>query len=192
MGGGGSSQSDASVLPLGAVGKAPKLTAEELESLCARTGFDEAAIQRLYVRFFELAQGEDQLQAGEWVNGLPELEGPFMRQLPVALGLDPGGLVDFTAAVSALAVFGENAPVDDKMLLFFKLYDLDGDGLISKSDLRFTLRQLLPKEVTAEVVDHAVDSTMEELGGHGTENLTQEQFTVIATDLVSERGVVFF
>eukprot|EP00928_Gymnodinium_smaydae_P036734 TRINITY_DN25630_c0_g1_i2.p1 TRINITY_DN25630_c0_g1~~TRINITY_DN25630_c0_g1_i2.p1 ORF type:complete len:211 (+),score=47.87 TRINITY_DN25630_c0_g1_i2:45-635(+) len=169
-----------------------RLSLEELEGLCARSGFTRAEILRLHGRFRALSNGKAKVEAKAFLQGIPELDGPLAERLPSVLRLEPTQTIDFGAAVAALTVFCERTPVDDKMRLFFRLYDADGDGRLSVEDLRSTLRLILPADVDDEIVDHAVSRTLEELGGRGATELTQEQFAMVATDLARERGTVFF
>merc|ERR1712094_35387 len=101
--------------------------------------------------------------------------------------------INFQQAVSVLGVFCERTPADDKVRLFFNLYDADGDGRVSRDNLRSTLKLVLP-DLDHDLIHHAVDQTLWELAGNKgvEEGLALEQFAMVVADLVGERGTAFF
>jgi len=147
----GKKKKKARVVPEGA----ERLSAEELEAVCARTGFSPDEALRLHEQFSKIGGGARCVEASEFLEGLPEFAGPLLPRLPAALRLQgskssqgpkKGRGFDFRTAASAVGVFCERAPSDDKTRLLFRLYDADGDGQISRADLRSLLELIVPME----------------------------------------------
>lgn len=184
---------------------ARRLAPEELEAIGARSGFSQAELLRLYRRFVRAGNGQAEVKADELMAGLDVLSGPLVPRLPAALRLPPPPKpVDFTTAATALGVFCERTPDDDKTRFLFRLYDADCDGKISKQDLRSTLELILPELLECddgeELLERAVEGTFEELVGNrgrlakddAESYLTLEQFAMVAADLAGERCTGFF
>ena len=78
---------------------------------------------------------------------------------------DSSGGIDFVEFVTSLAIYqnkARNVPDAEKQRLFFKIYDADGDGEISQSDLRKMLNSCFGSnfmEVAASDVDELVRAT---------------------------------
>jgi len=157
----------ARVVPEGA----ERLSAEDLEAVCARTGFSPDEALRLHEQFSKIGGGARRVESSEFLEGLPELAGPLLPRLPAALRLQgsnsqgpkKGRGLDFRTAASAVGVFCERAPSDDKTRLLFRLYDADGDGQISRADLRSLLELIVPMEEDdgAKAQDEHQDASLE-------------------------------
>ncbi|CAE8613289.1 unnamed protein product [Polarella glacialis] len=78
--------------------------------------------------------------------------------------------VDFVILCTALGVFCERTPLDDKMRFLFRLYNSDGTGLVSRQDLTTLLDSILPEfpdtDERARLIKRSVEGTFEELCGN--------------------------
>lgn len=90
---------------------------------------------------------------------------PFLDALFKMFDRDGNGTIDFTEFVLALAIYqnkAKNIPEEDKQKLFFKLYDIDGDGEISHKDLATILTACFAAtymQVSTEDIDALVRTT---------------------------------
>jgi len=81
--------------------------------------------------------------------GVPELEnnplGERLCKVFTGKGGEASNQVDFKEFVKALALFHTPHPTseEDKLSFLFKMYDTDGDGLLSQEEIRSVLKQLV-------------------------------------------------
>jgi len=184
-----------------------RLNAEDLEAACARSGFTKEEAKRLHMQFSIVSGGARKVETASLLTGISELKGPLQPRISGALRLtgSRSRTLDFQAVASALGVFSERTPGDDKTRFMFRLYDGDGDDLITPGDLRELLEMIVPPsqdgdgkadEERSEMIERAVEGTFEELLGcsdvHDGEGLTLDQFALVAGDLAAERCTVFF
>lgn len=204
--------SDSKILPQG-------LSYEEIEVAKVLSGYTMEEIIRIHALFLKAKRLEDEerrndeeaqevnevthtsrhtsMFKGEIVaakylmQAIPELDCPLKTRMYKAMNFDgPEDRITFHQAISALMVFNENAPLDEKNKFFFKLVDADGDGQISKTDLKTTLQLVM--EESEETIDHIVQETFEEILGDSEGYLTLDDYTSALGDLVQQRCTIFF
>lgn len=76
------------------------------------------------------------------MNASATMNSAFLDALFKLFDRDNSGTIDFGEFVLALAIYQNKAraiPEEDKSRVFFKLYDIDGDGEISQKDLSIIL-----------------------------------------------------
>ena len=61
----------------------------------------------------------------------------------------------------------------------FKIYDIDGDGLISQEELKVVLKQLTGNSLTDSQLQQIVEKTVRDLDGDGDGKLRFEEFRKI-------------
>eukprot|EP00397_Hematodinium_sp_SG-2012_P059306 GEMP01075869.1.p1 GENE.GEMP01075869.1~~GEMP01075869.1.p1 ORF type:complete len:128 (+),score=27.29 GEMP01075869.1:269-652(+) len=126
------------------------------------------------------------------MQSIPELDCPLTSRMYIAMNLDgPDAQINFNQAVNALMVFNEHAPLDEKMKFFFKVFDADGDGQLSKEDIKSTLQLVMTAE-SEENIDHIVHETFEEMNGNSGDFLTMSEYSSAVGDLVQQRCTIFF
>jgi len=154
----------------------------------------------------------DRLKSGSTVGAkylmaaIPELDCPLTPRLYRALfgELKKSGRSDststfdgsntrinFNEAISALMVFNEHTPLDEKMKFFFKIFDHDGDGKIMKKDMEETLAIVMPHE-TEETIKNNVTKIFEELDVAMDEGIVLDEFSTAVGSLVHQRCTIFF
>ncbi|CAE7291470.1 CNB1 [Symbiodinium natans] len=173
---------------------ARRLSTEDFEALCCRTGLTRAEISRLYVSFMKITDGKSHEDADKVIEELPYFEGPLQDRMRAALKLPEK--VDFVILATALSVFSERAALDDKMRFLFRMYSSDL-GSVSKQDLTNLMDDVLPEfpddDERNRLIDRAVQGTFEELcGSNENQELGMEQFQMAATPLIGERCTIFF
>jgi Ca2+-binding EF-hand superfamily protein len=99
------------------------------------------------------------------MNASPSMNSAFIDALFKMFDADSSGGIDLEEFVVALAIYQNKAksvPEVDKQKLFFKLYDIDGDGQISQNDLASNLRSCFAAshmKVADEDINALVKST---------------------------------
>eukprot|EP00435_Cladocopium_sp_Y103_P066435 s502_g28.t1 len=174
---------------------ARKLSNEDFEALCCRTGLSRAEISRLYMSFMKITDGNSHEEAEKIIQEVPYFQGPLQDRMLSALKLPEE--IDFVILASALSVFSERAALDDKMRFLFRLYSSDVTGTVSKQDLTNLMDDVLPEfpddDERNRLIDRAVQGTFEELcGSSEDQELGMEQFQMAATPLIGERCTIFF
>lgn len=127
--------------------------------------FSRTDILRLYRRFQQLdASGSGRLGVQE-LRSVPGLaSNQLVCRLCSVFDTDASGDVDFVELLAGLAAFG-GPSAEEKARLLFRVYDVDGDGLVSNADLYTVLRSVTGAEMEAEALQQVVDRTIALLAG---------------------------
>jgi len=92
--------------------------------------------------------------------GIPELSiNPLAQRL---VRMAEGA--NFTEFVRVLAAFSPRAPREDKVSFIFEVYDVDGDGVVSREDMSVVLRQLGGAAMGDAAVGELADRAFGEAG----------------------------
>jgi len=89
-------------------------------------------------------------------------QNPLVDRVLDVFDADGNGGIDFTEFIKALSVFAVSTPesTDHKLLFAFKIYDVDGDGYISNSDLFYVLKIMVGRNLEDEAIQQLVDRTI--------------------------------
>lgn len=141
------------------------------KKLLEMTAFSKEELAGMYSNFKKLSatrKSDGVIDKQEFIlmlNATAAMNSAFLDALFKLFDRDNSGTIDFGEFVLALAIYQNKArqiPEDDKQRVFFKLYDIDGDGEISQRDLSIILTQcfLATNMVVAEAdIDALVKST---------------------------------
>jgi len=125
-------------------------------------GFSTEEVSRLEKRFKKLDLDQNgTISAGEFL-ALPELkENPLVKRVVAIFDQDDNGEINFKEFVQGLAMFA--AKTTDraaKLKFLFSIYDLDGDGYISNSELFTVLKMMVGKNLKSAQLQQIVDKTI--------------------------------
>jgi len=116
------------------------LTGEELLEIQAETGFSLARLDYLYGHYQSLDRdSEDRVLRSELLRVPPVARHPLAERLVDAM-LHPS--LGFRHFVSGLANFRRGEPLDRKLAYTLRLFDEDGDGLLSAEQCHALLARL--------------------------------------------------
>lgn len=176
---------------------AAKLTPEDFENISCRTGFTTPEISRLYREFMLASQSNSTMKSVSLLKEVKYFQGPLQDRMVKALHLPE--LADFVVFVTAMSLFSERAPLDDKMKFLFDLYNVDDSGSVGRRDLRDLLDMVLPptflddRGERSKLIERAVEGTFQELAtSQDVDELSADQFRMAATSLIGERCTIFF
>ncbi|CAI5476985.1 unnamed protein product [Closterium sp. Yama58-4] len=139
-----------------------QLTQYDIEDVQQHVGgrFSQEEIASLYRRFCALDRNGKGYVSGDEFLSIPEFAiNPLAHRL---LGMLEG--VNFKDFVKWLAAFSSRATAEDRTRLVFAVYDVDGDGKISKGDLLAMLRDLSGAFLSDEQREEVVVQAMQQAG----------------------------
>ena len=106
------------------------------------TMFEEGEIRVLHQRFRAMDRDASGVVFRGDMAGIPEFAHHPLRMRIVHL-LELPDLVDFETFLKALSTFAYNASREDKTRFAFRVWDVDGDGVLNESDLFTTVSALV-------------------------------------------------
>ncbi|XP_019635682.1 PREDICTED: dual oxidase 2-like [Branchiostoma belcheri] len=105
-------------------------------------------------------------------------ESLFVEQMFNLVDKDGSGYINFREFLDVIIIFAKGNP-DEKAKLMFDMYDVDGDGKLSREEFKTMLKSMMDMvntEVEQEQMDMLVDSMMEQGGVRDREQMTQQDF----------------
>lgn len=146
---------------------------EEIEEISRQTNLSQLEVKRIYKRFQKL----DRTQSGTLDTNellmVPELAMNPLHPRLVAVFEN----VNFQQFVNIISTFTPSAPPEKKIDFTFRLYDVDGDGFISKNDLESVLRMLVGEHMSSDVIEKVVDRVVNEADKDGDLQISRDEFT---------------
>ncbi|KZS03067.1 Protein CIB2 [Daphnia magna] len=156
--------------------KVATFSEQQLEDYQDTTFFSRKEILRVHRRFRELQPElvprtmsmeatRDLRLPKSLINTLPELkENPFRDRILKVFSSNGSGDLSFDDFLDLLSVFSEHAPRELKLHYAFRIYDMDGDGVIGPSDLKAVIGRLCQHErgLTPAEIDAVVEQILDE------------------------------
>ncbi|XP_066271340.1 dual oxidase 2-like isoform X5 [Branchiostoma lanceolatum] len=105
-------------------------------------------------------------------------ESLFVEQMFNLVDKDGSGYINFREFLDVIIIFAKGNP-DEKAKLMFDMYDVDGDGKLSRDEFKTMLKSMMDMvntEVEQSQMDMLVDSMMEQGGVKDREQMTQQDF----------------
>lgn len=143
-------------------------------------------IEGLYRRFRALDKGHKGYISADEFLSIPELSiNPLAKRLERVFES-----VNFKEFVGFLAAFSPRASREAKVRLIFAVFDSDGDGVVSRSDLELCVRQLVGASMGEEGVAAVVSSALEGVAANRRKHrgTAAGATTALAAALPLERG----
>ncbi|TPX56635.1 hypothetical protein PhCBS80983_g04381 [Powellomyces hirtus] len=138
-----------------------RLQPEELEDLQSISTFSANQIKTLYSRFKHLDKDNSGSISIEEMTAIPELAmNPLAHRVVAVFDSDGRNEVNFKQFVSALSVFSKQAKREQKLSFAFKVYDVNGDGVIDATDLFQILKLMVGSNLSDNQVQSLVDQTI--------------------------------
>eukprot|EP01025_Chloroclados_australasicus_P042801 TRINITY_DN4554_c0_g1_i1.p2 TRINITY_DN4554_c0_g1~~TRINITY_DN4554_c0_g1_i1.p2 ORF type:complete len:206 (+),score=11.93 TRINITY_DN4554_c0_g1_i1:71-619(+) len=155
---------------------------EEVRYYCDNL-FSHAEIDALYSRFRTLDRGSKGYITSEIIKNIPELSINPLAQRIVRL-FDNVNFKDF---VQLLSAFSSKATHYHRIRLIFRVFDVDQDGIVSRSDMGIIVRELVGNNLTDEQVKQLINEAMKQGGAQSDENaeeagLKLKDFERVLTD----------
>ncbi|KAL2911110.1 hypothetical protein HK105_209429 [Polyrhizophydium stewartii] len=137
------------------------LEPEELAELGKISTFSTEEINRLYRRFQFLDKENMGRIALEELHAIPELAvNPLAQRIHAVFDLDNRNEINFRQFVSVLSVFAKGAKREQKLNFAFRVYDVDGDGLLDTSDLTHIVKLMVGSNFSDDEIAKMVHQTI--------------------------------
>lgn len=177
---------------------------EEIAQIQDETGFTPNQIERLYSRFTSLDRGDCGTLSREDFLRIPELAiNPLGDRIVNAFFEDTNSndTVNFRQFMQVLARFRPIKKSKDnrlnsreqKLQFAFKMYDLDGDGKISKDELLAILHMMVGANISDEQLTSIAERTIIEADQDGDQMISLDEFckALERTDVEQKMSIRF-
>ncbi|KAK7103757.1 calcineurin B homologous protein 1-like [Littorina saxatilis] len=180
------------------------LQEEEIEEIQRETGFSKNQIVRLFSRFTTLDKSNNGFLRREDFLRIPELAiNPLGDRIVHSFFSESNDdTVNFRQFMRILARFrpvkknSEKNKLNDrseKLRFAFKMYDLDGDDLISRDELLAVLHMMVGANISEEQLGSIADRTIQEVDEDKDNKISLEEFVkaMAKVDVESKMSIRF-
>ncbi|XP_030377157.1 NADPH oxidase 5 isoform X2 [Scaptodrosophila lebanonensis] len=141
-----------------------------------RTGFDKSSLARLEQLFRNTVGNEQEIRREEF-NKIVTSKNPFFTERVFQIfDKDNSGSISLQEFIDAIHQFsGQSA--DDKIRFLFKVYDIDGDGLIQHKELHDVIRHCIMEngmEFSEDQIEDLTTAMFEDADPHNSGEITYE------------------
>lgn len=149
------------------------LLAEEIEEISRQANLSQAEVKRLYKRFQKLDRTQSGTLDADELLMVPELAMNPLHPRFVSVFEN----VNFTEFVNHMSAFSPASPPVKKVDFAFRMYDLDGDGFVSRDDLEGVLRMLVGDYIPSDTLRKLVAGVVEAADLDGDGLISRDEFT---------------
>ncbi|XP_037826147.1 uncharacterized protein LOC119614118 isoform X2 [Lucilia sericata] len=147
-----------------------------LTNLRARTGFDKSSLARLEQLFRNTVGNEKEIRREEFKKIVISKNPFFTERVFQIFDKDNSGSISLQEFIDAINQFsGQSA--DDKIRFLFKVYDIDGDGLIQHKELHDVIRACMEEngmEFSEDQIEDLTTAMFEDADPHNRGEITYE------------------
>lgn len=143
-----------------------------------KTGFSDGKLSDLYQRFTDLDLNGDGYITRSTFYDIPDLQNNPLCDKIIDEIMDGRQTLSFDQFLEKLSIFQRNQNEENKLLLLFKMNDLDQDGYINTRDVYYTLQQLLDND-NSEMVFRMSEKIMSEIDHTDNGFITFDDFKEI-------------
>lgn len=142
-------------------------------------------INQLFEQFKSISSSiEDDglIDVEEFRDALGLKDSLMVRRMFKLFDGDDNGTIDFREFIVGLSVFNEKATMEEKLKFSFQIYDFDGDGHISKHELKKMVEASLIEadlNLPDERLKELVDNTFAEADKDGDGQISFEEYRAL-------------
>lgn len=161
----------------------------DIEKLAKTTHFTSAEVQTLYDRFktvsnFDSKDNKINITEFQHIINLPNTE--FISRIFAAFDSDDSNQIEFNEFVLGLSAMSDKATIEEKAQFCFRVYDIDGNHTIDKSELKqiisFSLKSNKDIQISDELLDKIVNNTFNQVDKDSNGTISLEEFTQAAKE----------
>ena len=143
--------------------RASQPTAQEMQELSTSTHFSSAELGQLSQRFAMLEPDEEGHVDIEKVCDMPEIAMyPLLQRIVSKYNTDKSGGVTFAEFARAMSTLSGKATLGEKLRFAFDLYDINGNGVVTGSEMFDVFRLMSRRHYTDESLQQIVSAFMAE------------------------------
>ncbi|OQV24122.1 Calcineurin subunit B type 1 [Hypsibius exemplaris] len=146
----------------------------------AECTFNADEINRLRKRFQKMdMDNSGSLSVDEFMS-LPELQqNPLVQRVIDTFDRNRDGGVDFKEFIEGISQFSVKGNRESKLRFAFSIYDIDGDGFITNSELFQVLKMMVGNNLKDLQLQQIVDKTIMYADKDGDGKISFEEFCVV-------------
>ena len=110
------------------------------------------------------------------------MQNPLRDRIARLMTLDMGEVIDFRLFAETISIFNDRVSNDEKIKYFFRLYDMDGDGLVGDSELFIVFRMLVGGGYNDTQIQNVVEQIIQQYDKDGDKKLNYKEFSKILDD----------
>ncbi|KAA6396856.1 MAG: putative calcineurin regulatory subunit B [Streblomastix strix] len=149
---------------------------EDFLELSINTHFTQKELKHLYKRFKKLDRTRLGSLSRADLLAIPELAmNPLSSRIITMFGTNKDDRTDFHDFALCLSKL-HNGSREEKLDLAFSIYDIDGDGFVSLSDLEAVLNLMVGTNMSEEQGKEIAQSLLTECDHDGDNALSREEF----------------
>ncbi|CAI2382325.1 unnamed protein product [Moneuplotes crassus] len=137
------------------------LEAQEVAELSKETKFTSKEVKRIHKRFGQLdVHGRGYITIHDLAT-LPDVDkNPLGDRICRVLAEEGKNSISFKEFIKALAVFNDKDNDEEKLKFLFKVYDIDGDGYVTKDELFVILKSLVGNSLNNSQLEQISEKTI--------------------------------
>ncbi|KAJ8905395.1 hypothetical protein NDN08_001902 [Rhodosorus marinus] len=148
------------------------LLSEEIEEIARESNLSARDIKSLYKRFQKLDRSKSGVLSADDLTMIPELAmNPLVPRVTALLHN-----TNFRQFVNFLGVLSPNAQKSAKIDFAYRIYDVDGDGVINASDLQTILRMMVGDNLKDETLDEITEMIISNADLDGDKVINRSEF----------------
>ena len=162
------------------MGNNATISNQEVAELSRETSFTPKEIKRIHKRFIKLdTHGRGYITIHDLAT-LPDVDkNPLGDRIWRLLAKQGESYIDFTTFVKALSTFNDKDNEEDKIKFLFQIYDIDGDGFITKEELFVILKSLVGSSLNTSQLEQISEKTISDVDKTGEGKMGFEDFKSI-------------
>ena len=162
------------------MGNKASLDNKEAAELSRETNFTPKEIKRIHRRFVKLdIHGRGYITIHDLAT-LPDVDkNPLGDRICRVLAQTGENSIDFKAFVKALATFNDKGNEEEKIKFLFKVYDIDGDGYVTKDELFVILKSLVGNSLNNSQLEQISEKTISDIDSSGEGRMSFDDFKKI-------------
>ncbi|KAJ8925948.1 hypothetical protein NQ315_009801, partial [Exocentrus adspersus] len=154
-----------------------------------RTGFDKSSLDRLEQLFRQTVGNEKEIRKEDFKKIVISKNPFFTDRVFQIFDKDNSGSISLQEFLDAMHQFAGQSP-DDKIRFLFKVYDLDGDGLIQHKELQHVMRACMEENGMKFSEEQIVDLTIAMFEDADTNNRGAITYEALKNQLEKHGGLL--
>ncbi|KAK9728753.1 Ferric reductase NAD binding domain [Popillia japonica] len=153
------------------------------------TGFDKGSLERLEKLFKETVGTEKEIRKEDFTKIVNSKNPFFTKRVFDIFDRDCSGSISFQEFLDAMHQFSGKTP-EDKIKFLFRVYDLDGDGLIQRKELQDVMTACMHENGMKFSPDQIEDLTSAMIEDAGTNNKDAITYEALKNQLEKHGGLL--